>query len=380
MLAFAAVMLTGVSTMSCAQSWPVRPIKLIVPFPPGGATDALARILAEKLPAKLGQSVIIENKPGAATVIGVTAVTKAPADGYTVLVSASSSFAVLPALKANLAYDVEKDLAFVNLSVTAPIVVVTSLQQFNTLADLIAAARTSPKKLRYSSYGAGTSPHLSTELFAAAAKIEVEPIAYKGSGDALLGLLRGDVEFGQETLTAVLPQIKAGKLRALAVMMPERSQFLPQVPGLDELKMPQAAYVPFYGVAVPAGTPGQVIEKLGKAIDEILKAPDAKEKMAAQSLDVVSKGPEEMRAFIRNDLSRFRELGKRPESRLSPQQWNQRIQARPHARIAHTARRSPPANPVRLRPAAGGDIADRRRQGRECALVRHACSHRRPAL
>lgn len=311
MLAFAAVMLTGVSTMSCAQSWPVRPIKLIVPFPPGGATDALARILAEKLPAKLGQSVIIENKPGAATVIGVTAVTKAPADGYTVLVSASSSFAVLPALKANLAYDVEKDLAFVNLSVTAPIVVVTSLQQFNTLADLIAAARTSPKKLRYSSYGAGTSPHLSTELFAAAAKIEVEPIAYKGSGDALLGLLRGDVEFGQETLTAVLPQIKAGKLRALAVMMPERSQFLPQVPGLDELKMPQAAYVPFYGVAVPAGTPGQVIEKLGKAIDEILKAPDAKEKMAAQSLDVVSKGPEEMRAFIRNDLTRFRELGKR---------------------------------------------------------------------
>ena len=311
MLAFAAVMLTGVSAMSCAQSWPVRPIKLIVPFPPGGATDALARILAEKLPAKLGQSVIIENKPGAATVIGVTAVTKAPADGYTVLVSASSSFAVLPALKASLAYDVEKDLAFVNLSVTAPIVVVTSLQQFNTLADLIAAARTSPKKLRYSSYGAGTSPHLSTELFAAAAKIEVEPIAYKGSGDALLGLLRGDVEFGQETLTAVLPQIKAGKLRALAVMMPERSQFLPQVPGLDELKMPQAAYVPFYGVAVPAGTPGQVIEKLGKAIDEILKAPDAKEKMAAQSLDVVSKGPEEMRAFIRNDLTRFRELGKR---------------------------------------------------------------------
>ena len=285
-----------------------------------------------------------------------------------------------PALKANLAYDVEKDLAFVNLSVTAPIVVVTSLQQFSTLADLITTARTSPKKLRYSSYGAGTSPHLSTELFAAAAKIEVEPIAYKGSGDALLGLLRGDVEFGQETVTAVLPQIKAGKLRALAVMMPERSQFLPQVPGLDELKMPQAAYVPFYGVAVPAGTPGQVIERLSKAIDEILKSPDAKEKMAAQSLDVVSKGPEEMRTFIRNDLTRFRELGKRPESRLSPQQWNQRIQARPHARIAHTARRSPPANPVRLRPAAGGDIADRRRQDRACALVRHACSHCRPAI
>ena len=311
MQALAALSLLGASVLASAQTWPAKPIKLIVPFPPGGATDALARILADKLPAKLGQSVIVENKPGAATVIGVTAVTKAPADGYTVLVSASSSFAVLPALKANLAYDIEKDLAPVNLSVTAPIVIVTSAPQFNTLADLIAFGRANPKKLRYSNYGAGTSPHLSTELFAAAAKIEIEPIAYKGSGDALLGLLRGDVEFGQETLTAVLPQIKAGKLRALAVMMPERSQYLPQVPGLDELKLLPAAYVPFYGVAVPAGTPAAVIDKLSKTIDEILKMPDAKEKMAAQSLDVVSKGPEEMRAFIRNDVARFRELGKR---------------------------------------------------------------------
>jgi tripartite-type tricarboxylate transporter receptor subunit TctC len=127
----------------------------------------------------------------------------------------------------------------------------------------------------------------------------------------LLGLLRGDVDFGQETLTAVLPQIKAGKLRALAVMMPERSQYLPQVPGLDELKMPQAAYMPFYGVALPAGTPAAIVEKLGRAIDEILRTPDAKEKMAAQSLDVVSKGTDEMRAFIRNDVTRFREIGKR---------------------------------------------------------------------
>jgi len=304
-------LLLGASGMSLAQAWPAKPIKLIVPFPPGGATDALARILAEKLPAKLGQSVIIENKPGAATVIGVTAVTRAPADGYTVLVSASSSFAVLPALKANLAYDIDKDLVPVNLSVTAPIVIVTSFPQFGTLAELIAFGRAHPRKLRYSSYGPGTSPHLSTELFAAAAKIEVEPVAYKGSGDALLGLVRGDVELGQETLTAALPQIKAGKLRALAVMMPERSQYLPQVPGLDELKMPQAAYIPFYGVAVPAGTPGAVVDRLSRAIDEILKTPDTREKMAAQSLDVVSKGPEEMRAFIRNDVARFRELGRR---------------------------------------------------------------------
>ena len=156
---------------SAAQAWPTKPVKLIVPFPPGGATDVLARTLAEKLPSKLGQPVIVENKPGAATVIGVTAVTKSAPDGYTVLVSASSSFVVLPALKANLAYDVEKDLAPINLSVTTPLVIVTSAAQpFTRLSDLIMQAKARPKLLRYTSYGAGTTPHLATELFAAAAK------------------------------------------------------------------------------------------------------------------------------------------------------------------------------------------------------------------
>lgn len=295
-----------------AQSWPAKPLRLVVPFPPGGATDVLARVLAEKLPSKLGQPVVVDNKPGAGTVIGVTAVTKAPADGYTILVSAGSSFAVLPALKSNLAYDIEKDLATVNLSVTTPLVIVTSASlPYKRLPDLIAHGKERPKSLRYTSYGAGTSPHLATELFTAVANLQAEPVPYKGSSDALLALLRGDADFGMETLVAAMPHIKSGKLRALAVTMPGRSQYLPEVPGLEEFKLSAAAYWGYYGVAVAAGTPAPIIDRLSQAIGEILKAPDTQDKLQTQSLDIASKGPEEMRSFIRADMLRLRDLGKR---------------------------------------------------------------------
>ena len=304
--------LSGASVKAWAQSWPSKPLKLIVPFPAGGATDVLARVLAEKLPQKLGQSVIVENKPGAGTVIGVTAVTKAPADGYTILVSAGSSFAVLPALKPNLAYDIEKDLATVNLSVTTPLVIVTSAAlPYKRLSDLIAHGKERPKSLRYTSYGAGTSPHLATELFTSVANIQAEAIPYKGSSDALLALLRGDADFGMETIVAAMPHIKSGKLRALAVTMPGRSQYLPDVPGLEEFKLSAASFLGYYGVAVATGTPAPIIDKLSQAIHEILKAPETQDKLTTQSLDVASKGPEEMRTFIRADMLKLRELGKR---------------------------------------------------------------------
>ena len=308
----AALPLAGAGLASFAQSWPAKPIKLVVPFPPGGATDVLARVLAEKLPQKLGQPVVVENKPGGGTVIGVTAVTKAPADGYTVLVSAGSSFAVLPALKTNLPYDIEKDLATVNLSVTTPLVIVTSAAlPYKRFADLVAHDKAHPNSLRYSSYGAGTSPHLASELLTAVANIQAEPVPYKGSSDALLALLRGDVDFGMETIVAAMPHIKSGKLRALAVTMPSRSQYLPDVPGLDELKLSAASFLGYYGVAVAAGTPAPIIEKLSQAVNEILRTAETKEKMLTQSLDIVSKGPDEMRTFIRADMNKLRELGKR---------------------------------------------------------------------
>jgi len=309
---YVGAMIFAISTMVQAQAWPSKPLNLIVPFPPGGATDILGRVLSDSLPPKLGQPAIVENKPGGSTVIGVMAALRAPADGYTVLVSASSSFVVLPALRSNLPYDVEKDIYPINLSVTTPLVVVTSADKpYMKLSDLIAQAKAKPKSLRYTSYGPGTTPHLATEIFAGAAQIDVEPIPYKGSSDSILALIRGDADFGLETIAAAGAQIKAGKLRALAVTSPARSRFLPDVPGLDELRLPAANFEVFYGVALSAMVPKPIANKFSKAVSEAMSTPEVKEKMAAQSLEVANKGPEAMAAFMKAEIARFKILNKR---------------------------------------------------------------------
>ena len=309
---FVSAMILAMSTIVQAQSWPSKPLNLIVPFQPGGATDILGRVLSESLPLKLGQPAIVENKPGASTIIGVMAALRAPADGHTILVSASSSFVVLPALKSNIPYDVEKDLYPINLSVTTPLVVVTAADKpYRKLSDLIAHAKAKPKSLRYTSYGPGTTPHLATEIFAGAAQIDVESIPYKGSSDAILALIRGDADFGLETIAAAGAQIKAGKLRALAVTSSSRSHFLPDVPGLDELRLPAANFEVFYGVALPASVPKSIANKFAKAVSEAMNTPEVKEKMATQSLEVANKGPEAMAAFMKTEIARFKTLNKR---------------------------------------------------------------------
>jgi len=295
-----------------AQTYPNRPITLVVPFPPGGATDILARVLSEALPAKLGQPVIVENRPGGSTIIGVMSSLRAPPDGYTVLVSANSSFTVLPALKTNLPYDVEKDLYPINLSVSTPLVIVSSVDKpYTKLSELIAQAKAKPKSLRYSSYGPGTSPHLASEIFANAAQIDVEQVPYKGSSDSIFAIIRGDVDFGLETIPAAIAQIKAGKLRALAVTSLTRSRFLPDTPALDELNLSSARYLTFYGVAVSSAVPKPISSKLAKVVADVMSTSEVKEKMALQSLDVVNEGSEAMAAFINSDIARFKTLNKR---------------------------------------------------------------------
>jgi tripartite-type tricarboxylate transporter receptor subunit TctC len=300
------------SSVLMAQTYPNRAITLIVPFPPGGATDILARVLSENLPAKLGQPVIIENKPGGSTVIGVMSSLRAPPDGYTALVSANSSFTVLPALKANLPYDIEKDLYPINLSVSTPLVLVTSVDKpYTKLSELIAQAKAKPNTLRYSSYGPGTSPHLASEIFASAAQIDIEQVPYKGSSDSIFAIIRGDVDFGLETIPAAISQIKAGKLRALAVTSLTRSRFLPDTPALDELRLSSARYLTVYGVAISSSVPRPITSKLAKAVSDVMSTPEVKEKMAMQSLEVVNEGPEAMAAFINSDIARFKALNKR---------------------------------------------------------------------
>lgn len=305
----ASVLLTP---LAWSQTWPTKTIKIIVPFPPGGATDTIGRLLAENLTTRLGQPVIVENKAGAATVIGVDAVAKAPPDGYTLLVSGSSSFTVVPALKAKLPFDIVKDLTPLGLVVRAPIVFVTaSSKPYNKLADFVAQAKKTPKLLTYSNYGAGSSPHLVGEQFASAAGVDIEPVPYKGSADALLGILRGDIDLGVETLAAASPHIKSGKLRVLSITGPRRTIFLPDAPSLAESGYPKAAAEGWYAVAGPAGMPTAVATKLSTLIAEIMLLPEIKEKMALLSLEAVGLGPQVLQAAMHDEIAKNKELGQR---------------------------------------------------------------------
>jgi len=300
------------SPLAWAQSWPSKPVKLIVPFPPGGATDAVARLIAERLTPRLGQPVIIDNKPGAATVIGVDAVAKSVPDGHTLLVSGASSFTVVPGLRSRLPFDMLKDLTPIALVTYAPLVLVTAPSKpYQRLSDVIAQAKAKPRSLTYSTYGPGTAPHLSAELLAHAAGVELEAVPYKGSAEALIGLMRGDVDLGVETLSAASAQIKAGKLRVLAVTSGKRTSFLPDAPGMEELRLPQASFDGFYAVAAPAGTPAAVVQRLTREVSEIMALPEVKEKCAQLSLEAVAVGPEALRAIMETDIARFRELGQR---------------------------------------------------------------------
>lgn len=240
------------------------------------------------------------------------AVAKSSPDGHTLLVSGASSFTVVPALRDKLPFDVLKDLTPIALVTYAPLVLVTaSSKPYRHLSDLVAHAKAKPKALTYCTYGPGTAPHLAVELLAHAAGVELEAIPYKGSADAVIGLVRGDVDMGVETLPAVNAHLTSGKLRALAVTGGKRTNFLPDTPGMEESHLPQASFEGFYAVAAPAGTPPAVVQRLTREIGEIMALPEVKEKCAQLSLDAVSIGPEAMRAIMETDIGRFRELGQR---------------------------------------------------------------------
>lgn len=296
----AAALALAMAAPAFAQTagYPDKPIHIIVPYPPGGFNDTLARTLGIKLQAAWGQPVVVDNKPGGATVIGLEAMVKAPADGYTLAII-PFSFAVNPYLIAKLPYDANKDFAPITLAAsTANLLVVPAASPYNTMKDLLAAAKAKPGSLSYASTGIGSSNHLSMEKFKQIAGVDMVHVAYKGSAPAVADLLGGHVQVMFDNISNVLPHVKSGKLKALAVTTPVRSPMTPDVPTVIEAGVPGYEVGVWFGVAAPAATPKPIVDKLHAEIVKILQMPDVKEKFSAQGVDSIGSTPEQFTAHV----------------------------------------------------------------------------------
>ena len=305
------------STHAAAADWPTRAIRMVVPFPPGGGTDLSARIVGERLGAVLGQPVVIENKPGASTSIGVMQVVDAAPDGYTLLFSGSTSYTVNPAVRPRLTYDPFRQLTPVAMLARAPVVLLTPASgPYRKLEDLMADAARRPGQVNYATFGPGSAPHLATELLASVRGVKLTAVPYKGSAESTTALVRGDVSLGLDTLAAAAPQIRAGKLRALAVISEKRTPLLPDVPGYGELGLSAALFEGWYALAAPAGLPEPVRERLLAALRQVMAEPAVRQRMEQQSLEPVLLGPAALREVMDKEVVRYRAIAARADIRL----------------------------------------------------------------
>ena len=312
LLACASALVAFHAPVLAQGNWPDRAVKLVVPFPPGGGTDIVARAMGQALSEKLGQPVVIDNKPGASTIIGTDAVAKAAPDGYTLLLSGSTSYSVNPALRARLPYDPVRDLAPIAIVARTPLVLVVGAgTPWRSLPELIAAAKAKPKSIRYATFGAGSGPHLAGELLALAAGIQLQDIPYKGSSQGSMAVIGGEIEIGIDTVAAVAPHVRSGKLRALGIVGATRSSMLPEVRTLAEQGLPDATFDAWYGFAAPARTPAPVLEKLSRAVTATMGTPALQSQLRAQGMEPVAIGGAAFRSQMEGEISRYRALAHR---------------------------------------------------------------------
>ncbi|MEY5099255.1 MAG: hypothetical protein RJA36_1974 [Pseudomonadota bacterium] len=292
-----------------ATDWPAKPIRWVVPFPPGGAMDAIARTLGDKAGKALGQSFVIENRAGAGGNIGADLVARAPADGHTIMIT-SIGMATNKPLYGKLSYDPVKDFAPVSLLAIVPNVLVTNATQPNvkSVADLVDAARKAPGRLSYASAGNGTSIHLAGEMFTALTGTDMLHIPYKGSGPAVADLLGGQVNYMFDSVTSARPHLQSGKLRALAVTTARRSSALPDVPTLAEAGVKGYEVSPWFAVFAPAGTPKPVIDKLNRTLREAMKQPDVVARFESIGAEAVGSSPEELASHLARESARWSKL------------------------------------------------------------------------
>lgn len=288
-----------------AQSYPSKPVRLVVPFPPGGPTDIVTRLIAPMMAASLGQQVVVENRGGAGGMIATEQVAKAAPDGYTIIMGTIGGLAVAKSLNPKLGYDTLRDLAPItqSVSVTSILVVHPSVPA-KSVKELLAIARASPGKLNYASSGNGTITHLAGELLKLMGKVNIAHVPYKGGAPALVALVSGEVDMSYENSLIITPHIKSGKVRGLAVTSAKRSVLLPQLPTIAET-LPGFSASGWYGLLAPAATPKPAIARLNGEAVKALRSPDVVAKLSSQGAEPVGNTPEEFAAFIRSEISKW---------------------------------------------------------------------------
>ena len=298
-------------------NYPTKPIRLIVPFPPGGGNDIVARIVAQKLAENLNQPVVVDNRGGAGGIVGTDITAKSPADGHTLLIN-NISLAVNATLYSKLPYDTLADLAPVTLIGRQPnILVVHPAVAAQSMQELLALARAKPNQLNYGSGGVGTASHLATELLKLMAGVEMVHVPYKGLAPALTDLMGGQVQLIISTLASALPLVKSGKLRALAVTPARRSVFFPEVPTMGEAGVAGYEFSTWYGLLAPTGTPAPVIDKLNRGLRAIVESAAVRQQFGAQGLEASADSPREFRAYLEQEVEKWRRVikasGAKPE-------------------------------------------------------------------
>ena len=307
-----ALIAAEIATPALAQDYPIRPITLVVPYAAGGGNDVMARIVADKMAAALGQPIVVENRGGAGGSIATRAVAHAAADGYTLGLGGTGTLAIDPSLYPNVGYDPRKDFAPIGLIATSALVVLVHPSvPAKTIPELIAHAKKEGGKLTYASAGVGSGIHLGTELFAAMAGVKLSHIPYKGSAPALTDLLGGHVAIYSSSLPPAIGLAKDGKARALAVTGPQRSKIFPDLPTVAEAALPGYAAVLHYGIVAPAGTPRPVVDKINSDLEKVLALPEIKERGVQLGYRFIGGSPEKLAAHLKSEIAKWDALEKK---------------------------------------------------------------------
>lgn len=297
---------TVASDVNAAESFPSRPLRVIVPFPPGGGTDIMARMVGQRLNDAFGMQVVVDNRGGAAGIIGTELAAKATPDGHTLMIGSVSTICINASLHKKLPFDPEKDLAPVSLvALTPSMLAVSNTLSAKSLKELIALAKAKPGQLHYASPGSGSSAHLGGELFRQAAGIDIQHVPYKGTGPAVTDLVSGQVAMFITNMPSILPMVKANRVRALAVTSLQRSSLMPELPTVAESGIPGFEVIVWYGVFTPAATPRPIIVRMNQEIRKMSGMQDVKDRLALQGAEVLTSTPEELAKRVRDDLAKW---------------------------------------------------------------------------